>query len=82
MSFGRKLKVGPLDDGVHGARFLAETTVDALRHVNIIPSGSSTTVVTHFCVDGNGLHRDKKNNECGFERGIQTQSMQGNFNFG
>lgn len=37
MSFSCKLKVGPLNNGINRAGFLAESTVDALCHIDIIP---------------------------------------------
>lgn len=48
-------KVGPLHNCVDGARLLTEATVDAFGHIDIVASGSSTTVSTVFGLDGDGL---------------------------
>ena len=38
------LEVGALDDGVNGAGLLAETTEDALGHVDIVLSGAARAI--------------------------------------
>jgi hypothetical protein len=47
--------IGALDDGVDGARLLAETAVDALGHVDIVAGGSSGAVGTLLGLNGDGL---------------------------
>lgn len=49
--------VGALDNGVNGARLLAEAAVDALGHVNVIAGRTAGTVRTLFGLDGDGLGR-------------------------
>ena len=44
-----------LYDGVHRTSFLAEPTVDALGHVNVISGGSPAAVRTYLGLDGDGL---------------------------
>ena len=51
----RVLKVGTLDDGIHGARLLAEPAVDALCHVDVVPSGTPAAVLALLRLDGDGL---------------------------
>ena len=43
---GGVLEVGALNDSVDGARFLAETTENALGHIDIVLSGSSAAIGT------------------------------------
>src|SRR5690606_30797008 len=40
-----KLEIGSLDDGVHRARLLAETAIDALHHVDVVAGGATGAVV-------------------------------------
>ena len=51
----RVLKVGTLDNGIHGARLLAEPAVDALCHVDVVPSGTPAAVLALLRLDGDGL---------------------------
>lgn len=55
VSLSGELEVGTLHDGVHGACLLAEATVDALGHVNIISGGSATSVGTRLGLNSNCL---------------------------
>lgn len=52
---GGVLGVGALDDGVDGARLLAETAVDALGHVDIVLGRSAGSVGSLLGLDGDGL---------------------------
>lgn len=52
---GSVLGVGALDNGVDGARLLAEAAVDALGHVDIVAGGSSGAVGSLLGLDGDGL---------------------------
>jgi hypothetical protein len=56
-SLRSKLKVGTLDNGVDRARFLAEATVDALGHVNIVTGSATRTVSTGLSLNGDGASR-------------------------
>lgn len=51
------LEIGALDDGVHGARLLAHTAVDALGHVDVIPRGLPGPVLPLLCLNRDGLRR-------------------------
>jgi hypothetical protein len=46
-----------LDNSVNRTTLLAEAAVDALCHVEIVTSGSSTSVLTLLGLNGNGLCR-------------------------
>ena len=46
-----------LNDSVHGTRFLTESAVDALGHVDIIAGSSARSVGTFLSFDGDGLSR-------------------------
>ena len=52
---GGVLGVGALDDGVDGARLLAEAAVDALGHVNVVAGGAAGAVGALLGLDGDGL---------------------------
>jgi hypothetical protein len=52
-----KLKVGTLHNGIHGAGLLAESAVDALCHVNVVPGGPTRAVLPGLRLDGDGLGR-------------------------
>ena len=52
---GRVLKVGALDDGVDGARLLAEAAVDALGHVDVVPRRAAAAVLALLRLDGDRL---------------------------
>lgn len=56
-SLGGVLDVRSLDDGIDRTSFLAETTVDALGHIDIVSSGLPAPVVSGLRFDGNGLCR-------------------------
>ena len=45
--FGGELKVGPLHNGVHRAGLLAQATVDALGHVNVIAACQTNIQIEH-----------------------------------
>eukprot|EP00235_Prasinoderma_singulare_P009573 CAMPEP_0119166340 /NCGR_PEP_ID=MMETSP1315-20130426/5788_1 /TAXON_ID=676789 /ORGANISM="Prasinoderma singularis, Strain RCC927" /LENGTH=207 /DNA_ID=CAMNT_0007159715 /DNA_START=158 /DNA_END=781 /DNA_ORIENTATION=- len=51
----RKLGVGALDNGVHGARLLAEPAIDALGHVDVVARGATATVLPLLGLDCDGL---------------------------
>lgn len=46
--------VGGFNDGVHGAALLAHATVNALGHVDVVPSGPPRAVFSLFGLDGDG----------------------------
>ncbi|EDK41018.2 conserved hypothetical protein [Meyerozyma guilliermondii ATCC 6260] len=52
---GRILHIWRLHDGIHGTRFSTVATVDTLGHVNVVLVGSSQSIGTFFCLDGDGL---------------------------
>lgn len=52
---GRVLGIRALDDGVHGAGFLAEAAVDALGHVDVVAGGSAGAVGSLLGLNGDGL---------------------------
>lgn len=54
---GRVLGVGALDDGINGARLLAEAAVDALCHVDVVAGGAAGSVGALLGLDGDGLRR-------------------------
>src|SRR5690606_36867339 len=43
--FGREFEVRAFDDGIHGAGLLAETAIDALRHVDVVARGAARAVI-------------------------------------
>jgi len=49
--------VRALDNGVYGARLLAEAAVDALGHVNVVAGRAAGAVSTLLGLDGDGLRR-------------------------
>lgn len=55
MRFRGVLKIGPLYDCIDGTRLLTKAAVNTLRHVNIVSSGSTGTVLALLGVDRNGL---------------------------
>jgi hypothetical protein len=40
-----------LNNGIDGARLLAEAAVDALGHINIVSRSPSRTIITLLCLD-------------------------------
>lgn len=52
---GCKLIVGTFHNGIYRTGFLAEATINALRHVDIVPGGTACSVLTGFRLDGDGL---------------------------
>ena len=44
-----------LHNGIHGTCFLAEATVDALGHINVISGGPAAAVSPGLCLYGDGL---------------------------
>jgi hypothetical protein len=54
---GGVLVVGTLDNSIDGTSLLTESAVDTLGHVNIVPRGSTSTVLTFLDFNGNGLRR-------------------------
>lgn len=44
----RKLKVGAFDNSINWTGFLAETTVDALGHINVVARRTTAAVCTRF----------------------------------
>jgi hypothetical protein len=57
MGFCAELKIGTLHNSINRANFLAETTIDALCHVNVIPSSLAIAIFPFFCFNGKGLSR-------------------------
>ena len=55
MCFGRIFKIGPFDDGVDRACFLAQAAIDAFCHVDIVSGGPPASILAFFGFDGNGL---------------------------
>lgn len=51
----RVLVVGTLNNGVNRTGFLAESTEDALGHVNVILSGSSSSVISRLSLDSDSV---------------------------
>src|SRR6056297_2441914 len=54
---GGKLEIRPLDDRIDRARLLAETAIDAFRHVDVVARGAAAAILARFGVDGYGLRR-------------------------
>ena len=54
---GGVLGVGALDNGVHGARLLAEAAVDALGHVDVVAGRAAGAVGALLGLDRDGLGR-------------------------
>lgn len=52
-----KLKVGSFNNGIDRACLLAESTIDTLCHVNIIPSCPTATIFSLLCFNGDCLCR-------------------------
>lgn len=61
---GSVLGVGRLNDGVDGARLLAETAVNALGHVDIVLGGSAGSISSLLSLDGDGLGGADLQNSC------------------
>lgn len=51
----RELEIGALDDRVDGTRLLAESAIDALRHVDVVAGGPSRAVRALFSFNRDGL---------------------------
>ena len=51
------LCVRALHNSIHRARFLAESTIDALGHVDIVAGSSARSISTLFSLNGDGLSR-------------------------
>lgn len=56
-SLSSVFSVWALNDGVNGARLLAESAVDALGHIEIVAGRASRAVSTLLSLNGNGLRR-------------------------
>jgi len=52
---GRKLKIRSLHNSIHRTRFLTKSTVNALRHINVIPRSSAGSVLTLLGIDRDSL---------------------------
>lgn len=52
---GSVLGIRRLDNGVDGARLLAEAAVDALRHVDVVAGRAARAILTLLGFDGDGL---------------------------
>ena len=63
---GGVLEVGSLDNSVNGASFLAETTEDALGHIDIVLSGSARAIGT-----GLGFDLDSKGGTSSFTEKVR-----------
>src|SRR3546814_8272601 len=53
--FRRKFEIRALDDRIHRAGFLAETTIAALRHVVGVTRCAAAAVCPRFSIDRTGL---------------------------
>src|SRR3546814_4969319 len=78
--FSRKFEIRALDDRIHRAGFLAETTIDALRHVDVVARCSAAAVCPRFSLDRNRLGRTNRltqfaRNATFFPLGIAAQHM-------
>lgn len=77
---GRVFDVGCLNNGVDRARFLAETAVNALSHVDIVTSCPARSVNAFFCFDGDGERwadglAELARNAAFFTRRVSAKSM-------
>merc|ERR1719180_325117 len=75
-----ELKVGSLHDGIDRARLLAEATVDALGHVNVVSRGSPRTVAPLLslncdCLSGTDGLTELAGNVPLFPAGVPSQSV-------
>mmetsp|Transcript_1034 Transcript_1034/g.2402 ORF Transcript_1034/g.2402 Transcript_1034/m.2402 type:complete len:203 (-) Transcript_1034:275-883(-) len=57
VGFGRKFVVGTLHNCVYGTSLLAESAINTFGHIDIVTSGSTSSVFTDFGLDGNCLSR-------------------------
>src|SRR3546814_10872680 len=78
--FSRKFEIRALDDRIHRAGFLAETTIDALRHVDVVARCAAAAVCPRFSLDRNRLGRTNRltqfaRNATFFPIGIAAQHM-------
>src|SRR3546814_18778665 len=69
-----------LDDRIHRAGFLAETTIEALRHVDVVARCAAAAVCPRFSLDRNRLGRTNRltqfaRNATFFPIGIAAQHM-------
>jgi len=55
MVFNRKLEVRSFHDGIHRACLLAEATVNALGHIDVVLSRTATVVTARLSFDGDRL---------------------------
>src|SRR3546814_14429289 len=74
------LEIRALDDRIHRAGFLAETTIDALRHVDVVARCAAAAVCPRFSLDRNRLGRTNRltqfaRNATFFPIGIAAQHM-------
>lgn len=51
------LQVGPLHNRIHWAGLLAEATVDALSHIDVVARGPPAAILTLLCLNIDGLSR-------------------------
>jgi hypothetical protein len=77
---GSVLGVGRLNDGVDGARLLAETAVNALGHVDIVLGGSAGSISSLLSLNGDGLGganslAELASNTSLFARGVSSESV-------
>ena len=63
-----------LHNGIHGTRFLTETAVDALGHINVIARGLAGAVGTRLGLNGDGLREILAVNETGLQVYFQAES--------
>src|SRR3546814_9697011 len=61
--FSRKFEIRALDDRIHRAGFLAETTIDALRHVDVVARCAAAAVCPRFSLDRNRLRSEEHTSE-------------------
>lgn len=57
--FRGKFEIRPLDDGIHGTRFLTESAIDTLGHVYIVTGRSPRAVSTFLGFNCNRLIANK-----------------------
>src|SRR5215469_3242812 len=54
---GGELEVRTLDDGIDRTGLLAQSAIDALGHVDVVPGGAAAAVVARLGLDGDRQRR-------------------------
>lgn len=57
MSFSGEFKIRTFNDSIYRARFLAESTVDALCHINIVSGSTPWAISSLFCFNSDCLEK-------------------------